>query len=215
MSRHHVTLPVEIVYPGIGPVSFVASPRARRISIRIRADGGIRVAVPRNTSLRRAEKFVAEKRDWIAKQLRLGEESRRATAELVSRKRFFDINREAERLYRRLTELAGKHGFIFNRVTIRNQKTRWGSCSAKNNLSLNIKLALLPEKLIDLVLLHELVHTEIKNHGPEFYRRLTGIMPDCRNLDRELKGYSPLLLTPLPPPPPDTQDNAPDNAERF
>ena len=206
MPKRRVTLPLEIVYPDIGPVSFVASQRARRINIRIRADGSIRVAVPRNASLRQAEKFVVEKRDWIARQLRMGEERRRATAELVSRNQGFDSDRETERIRQRLAELAEEHGFSCNRVTIRNQKTRWGSCSANNNISLNLKLALLPARLMDLVLLHELVHTEIKNHGPEFYRRLTGIMPDCRGLDRELKSYSPLLLTSLPQTPPVNPD---------
>jgi predicted metal-dependent hydrolase len=82
-------------------------------------------------------------------------------------------------------------------VTIRNQKTRWGSCSAKNNLSLNIKLALLPDELRDLILVHELVHTRIKNHGPDFWRELKSIYPDARKLDRQVNRLGGLLRIPL------------------
>jgi predicted metal-dependent hydrolase len=81
-------------------------------------------------------------------------------------------------------------------VTLRNQKTRWGSCSAGNNLSLNLKLALLDDELLDLVLVHELLHTEIKNHGPEFKQKMAQLIPDAARLDRRLKEFSGLLRTP-------------------
>ncbi|MEA3348593.1 MAG: M48 family metallopeptidase, partial [Pseudomonadota bacterium] len=80
---------------------------------------------------------------------------------------------------------------------IRNQKTRWGSCSAKNNISLNIKLALLPDQLRDLVLVHELIHTKIKNHGPNFWQKLEKIYPQARKLDQQVNNHSGLLRLPL------------------
>ncbi len=72
----------------------------------------------------------------------------------------------------RLNELALKHGFQVNKTTIRNNKRNWGSCSSKNNISLNLQMMKLPDELIDYILLHELVHTKIKNHGPQFWARL-------------------------------------------
>jgi hypothetical protein len=72
----------------------------------------------------------------------------------------------------RLDELAELHDFRFNKVSIRNQKTKWGSCSARNNISLNMNLARLPAELTDYVILHELVHTRIKNHSKEFWGEL-------------------------------------------
>lgn len=91
----------------------------------------------------------------------------------------------------RLSQLAARHGFKFGRVTIRNQQSRWGSCSSRNNINLNLHLIRLPDPLIDYVLLHELAHTVEKNHGPGFWKLLnqhTG--GRARALDRELKQYS-------------------------
>jgi predicted metal-dependent hydrolase len=67
----------------------------------------------------------------------------------------------------------------------------------KNNLSLNIKLALLPDELRDFILVHELVHTEIKNHGPDFWRKLESIYPEARQLDRQINRLGGLLRVPL------------------
>jgi predicted metal-dependent hydrolase len=68
--------------------------------------------------------------------------------------------------------LAKQHEFTYNMVSIRNQRTRWGSCSCKGNISLNIKLVALPPELFDYVILHELVHTRIHNHSKKFWKEL-------------------------------------------
>jgi predicted metal-dependent hydrolase len=94
----------------------------------------------------------------------------------------------------RLAHLAALHGFTYNRVSVRGQKTRWGSCSHKNNISLNRMLVHLPEALVDYILLHELVHTRIKNHGRLFWEALTQCLPNARSLDRELNQYWMLLV---------------------
>ena len=72
----------------------------------------------------------------------------------------------------RLKELAENYQFKYNKVTIRNNKRNWGSCSSKNNISLNLQMMKLPDELIDYILLNELVHTEIKNHSPMFLFKL-------------------------------------------
>ena len=89
----------------------------------------------------------------------------------------------------RIIELAEYHGFNFNKITIRNQKTRWGSCSAKNNISLNIQLVRLPEKLVDYVILHELVHTLVKNHSNKFWKTLDLYIENSKKIDKDLKKY--------------------------
>lgn len=91
----------------------------------------------------------------------------------------------------RLTELAQNHGFQFNRLTIRNNKRNWGSCSARNNISLNLQMMKLPDELIDYILLHELVHTRIKHHGPQFWAKLdelTGLR--ARELSKQVRKFS-------------------------
>ena len=94
----------------------------------------------------------------------------------------------------RVERLATEHGFRYTGLTFRNAVSRWGSCSARNTLSLSINLLLLPDHLIDYVILHELCHTREKNHGPGFHallERVTGGLH--RLLNRELKGYTPKL----------------------
>jgi predicted metal-dependent hydrolase len=91
----------------------------------------------------------------------------------------------------RLSWLANRYGFRYNKVTVRNNRTNWGSCSSANNISLNLNLMKLPDALIDYILLHELTHTVVKNHGSGFYQvlnKLTG--GKARELAREIKKYA-------------------------
>ena len=93
-------------------------------------------------------------------------------------------------LPKRVDELAKKHNFNYQKLAIKNTKTRWGSCSFKNNINLSLHLMRLREELIDYVILHELVHTKVKNHSIEFWTTLDIYCPNSKNLDRELKKYS-------------------------
>jgi len=93
-------------------------------------------------------------------------------------------------LTRRLQQLAKNHGFSYNRVFIRNQKTRWGSCSSKNNISLNMKLVKLPDELIDYVILHELVHTCKKDHSKAFWAEMDKLVGNGKKMAAQLKNYS-------------------------
>jgi predicted metal-dependent hydrolase len=95
----------------------------------------------------------------------------------------------------RLSELAQNHGFQFNRLTIRNNKRNWGSCSARNNISLNLQMMKLPDELIEYILLHELVHTRIKNHGPHFWQKLDEITNfRARELSKQVRKFSTYTL---------------------
>lgn len=83
--------------------------------------------------------------------------------------------------------LAQQHGFGIGRITIRNQRSRWGSCSARANISLNARLLLCSPAACRYVLLHELVHTEHLDHSPAFWRRLAELVPDHRDCSAELR----------------------------
>ena len=106
------------------------------------------------------------------------------------------IDREEarENLEKRLSELAEQHNFRYNRVSIRSQRTRWGSCSSKDNISLNMKLLHLPQQLIDYILLHELVHTRVKNHSKDFWNELETVVPNARTVDEQLREYQYCLF---------------------
>ncbi|AKQ47759.1 hypothetical protein TH63_15375 [Rufibacter radiotolerans] len=94
-----------------------------------------------------------------------------------------------EHLPQRVAFFARQFGFSYQQVTIKNAKTRWGSCSATNNINLNLHLMRLPAHLSDYVILHELAHTVEKNHGPRFWALLDKISGDAKGLDKQLKAY--------------------------
>ena len=104
------------------------------------------------------------------------------------------VNEAKENIRARLMELSEKHKYKYNKVFIREQKTRWGSCSVKNNINLNIKLVLLPSRLMDYVILHELVHTKHKNHSPLFWTELDNLTGSAKVLNKQLKSYGIGLL---------------------
>jgi predicted metal-dependent hydrolase len=89
----------------------------------------------------------------------------------------------------RVRELAAKHGFQFNRISIRNNRSRWGSCSAGNSINLNLHLMRLPDELIDYVLVHELVHTRHRNHSRQFWEMLESCLPGAGGMSRKLKNF--------------------------
>ncbi len=89
----------------------------------------------------------------------------------------------------RLAYLANEHGFEYNKVFIKNHKSRWGSCSAKNNINLNLHLMRLPDELIDYVIMHELVHTKIKNHSREYWTLLENICGDVKEYKKRIRNY--------------------------
>jgi len=107
-----------------------------------------------------------------------------------------ELDREDARkiLNQRLSELAAENDFEYNRVFIRSQKTRWGSCSSKNNINLNMNLLHLPSELVDYVLLHELTHTKVKDHSPNFWDELETVCPDAKKKRRRLKKYGYCLI---------------------
>lgn len=101
------------------------------------------------------------------------------------------LRREANYyLPKRLDELAKKNGFTYKTVRIKNTSSRWGSCSHDNNINLNLHLLRLPEELSDMVILHELCHTKIKNHSQDFWNLLEKHCPNLLEKRRKLKNYS-------------------------
>jgi len=111
--------------------------------------------------------------------------------QLIIREEIEKILRKEAKKYlpNRVEYFAKKHQFNYNKVRVKNSKTRWGSCSAINNINLNLHLMRLPNELIDYVVLHELAHTKIKNHQKEFWDLLDNISGDAKGLDKELKKY--------------------------
>jgi len=133
----------------VGQILFEHSNRARYISISVKPFKGLRVAVPYGISFNKAKQFVQSKRNWMKKHLYKMRQVEKEHE--VFSKHSTEINRAGARkkLVNKLNELSEQHGFSYNNVVMKNQKTRWGSCSSKNNINLNIKLVRLPDEMID------------------------------------------------------------------
>lgn len=173
---------------GIGPVLIERSLRAKHISIGLRPFKGVRIAVPLGISLKKAEQLAHDRSGWIKKHhSKMKEHEKRINNQPPD----VPLN-EAKKILGDLVEkYAHEHGFQYNRVSVKSMKSRWGSCSAKKNVNLNVKILRLPHKLRDYVILHELVHTEHLNHSPLFWTRLSDLcgIDDAKTLNRELKRF--------------------------
>ena len=104
------------------------------------------------------------------------------------------LRKEAEHLLPgRLEELASTNNFSFSKVTIKQLKSRWGSCDNQQAIVLNLYLMQLPWECIDYVLLHELTHTKIMKHGPEFWAAMRPLVPDLARIRKVMRGFQPVL----------------------
>jgi hypothetical protein len=179
---------------GVGDVLVEHSTRARRVSISVRP-GSVRVAVPLGVALAHGQKFTLSKKEWIkshSDRMKLIAKFRSETA--CNLPLIIDFAAARNKIVTRLDELSKQFCLPYAGVTVRNQKTRWGSCSIRDTISLNINLARLPEGLMDYVIIHELLHTKIRGHGNEFWQRLDMLVSDARGLRGELRKYSLALM---------------------
>jgi predicted metal-dependent hydrolase len=104
------------------------------------------------------------------------------------------LRRQAETLLpRRLADLASKHNFSHRKVTIKQMKSRWGSCDSHSNIVLNLFLMQLPWDCIDYVLLHELTHTKVMKHGPVFWQAMAEVLPNVAEMRKRMRGHHPIL----------------------
>jgi predicted metal-dependent hydrolase len=119
----------------------------------------------------------------------------KAVQDLIRRAITETLRREArEYLVPRVSQLAVKYGFTYNRVTVKNLKSRWGSCSSLNNINLNIHLMRLPDRLSDYVILHELTHTRHHNHSKAFWDELAKYVAEPSKVARELRKFRTDIL---------------------
>ena len=183
-------------HPRLGPVTLSQTRRARRIAICVRASGAVRVSFPCGVSQRRAQAFVEEKIEWIERtRERLAARRADPVPELAPEERKMRIEalRRAAKadLPERIARIAAQTGLRYGKMTVRASRTKWGSCTGRNDISLSLFLMKLPERLRDYVIVHELCHTVHHDHSPQFHalvdRRLGGRE---RELMRELRRYA-------------------------
>ena len=168
--------------------TLMVSKRARRMRLAVYCDGSFVVTAPAAMDTNLIEQFIIRKSQWIIDKI---EYFKSASANILpkSTKRDYLASRGValSLAKERIERFNRIYRFKFNQINIKNQKTRWGSCSRKGNLNFNYKIIHLPEKLADYIVVHELCHLKEFNHSQKFWNLVAKVMPDYLELRSELK----------------------------
>ena len=168
--------------------------RRKTLSLEIRPDGTLLVRAPARMPKREIDSFLLSKADWIEKHLPKVPLLPQFTPEEIAA-----FSREtANLLPKKVAHYASALGVSYGRITIRCQKTRWGSCSSRGNLSFHCLLSQMPETVFDYVVVHELCHRKHMNHSPQFWGEVAAILPDYKASRDWLKAEGTALLSRIP-----------------
>ena len=172
--------------------------RRRSIGLEVRPDGSVILRVPNRLPKRDALAFLQTKEAWLRKCLDQVEEresfAEAAGLEPLTEDELSALTKAARAYFtEKCAWLAPVVGVDYGRISIRHQKTRWGSCSTKGNLNFNCLLMLAPEDVRDYVVVHELCHRKEMNHSNAFWAEVARVVPDYREKERWLKENGPLL----------------------
>ncbi len=175
----------------------------RSISIQITKDERVLIRAPYHLSQKEINEVVQDKADWIARHLEklrreaaVTQQHRELTPEEIAK-----LKQEAVRyIPDKVAYYAHRMQVTYGRITMRHQKTRWGSCSSKGNLNFNCLLMQAPEEVLDYVIVHELCHRKQMNHSKEFWEEVAKVLPDYQERKQWLKIHgSELNFVPLHP----------------
>ncbi|MBT4277184.1 M48 family metallopeptidase [Candidatus Falkowbacteria bacterium] len=159
----------------------------KNLRIAVYRSGEVVVSVPWWASLKRAENFVVEKADWILGKIK----KRKGKAGLLFKRDRQEYLRLKKSAFEFIEESLEKYNKIYNleykRISIRDQRTRWGSCSSKKNLNFNYKIILLPKRYADYIIVHELCHLQEFNHSRDFWSLVSVAIPEYKKIVKELR----------------------------
>ena len=169
--------------------------RAKRVSITVRPDGSVFVSKPRWASEREVEGFVARSAAWIARAKARFEGLPKTSRIETSRKEYKRYKQAAlDFVERRIRHFNAHYHLHYRKLFIRNQKSRWGSCSHIGNLAFNYRLLFLPQHLADYIIVHELCHLRHMNHSRAFWAAVAETIPDHLACRKELRKLERALL---------------------
>lgn len=161
--------------------------KRRTMALHVSEDGTITVRAPYRTNALTADAFVEGHREWILSRIAEYDRIRSLRPDYTDQERKEGRERAKRLLKERCRFFAERMGVSYGTITVREQKTRWGSCSAKGNLNFNWKLVLMPEEILDYLVVHELAHRVEMNHSPAFWRVVERELPDYRERRAWLK----------------------------
>ena len=166
----------------------------KTVALQVLPDGTLLVRSPKHMTDAAIRSFVESKRHWIQKHRQSKQQLPKFTPQQLKA-----MGEDAARIISaRVSYFAPLLGVTYNRITIRTQRTRWGSCSGKGNLNFNRLLALAPGSVLDYVVVHELCHLREMNHSPRFWALVESILPDYKQSKKWLKENGNALLSQLP-----------------
>ncbi|WP_296117701.1 M48 family metallopeptidase [uncultured Eubacterium sp.] len=165
----------------------------KTIGLQVKEDGEVLLRIPNRLSARALQDFLNREQSWIwqkAEQMQSRIKQREATgATPVGQLSREELEKIKEKIGSRVRYYGKIMGVTVGRITIRNQKTRWGSCSSKGNLNFNYQLYYLPDELLDYVVIHELVHRRHMNHSADFWAEVEKYCPDYKIYRKQLNEY--------------------------
>ena len=166
--------------------------KRKSLALQVKGDGTV-VRAPLRLSEDKIDRFVREHLDWIEKQKDRIQELSGKRHVITEQERADGIQKALKIFPERTAFFAERMGVDYGRITVREQKTRWGSCSQKGNLNFNWKLVLMPQELLDYVVVHELAHRKEMNHSARFWAIVEQELPDYQKRRNELKKMGQLL----------------------
>lgn len=177
--------------PDLSAIRIIRSSR-RTLSLQVKNDGQVIVRAPKHVTLQEIAAFVRKNSAWLHKHLeKVRKEKELNAASPVQPLTMEDIQKLADEALRvipgRVAHFAPLVGVTYGRITVRNQRTRWGSCSSKGNLNFNCLLMLAPPGILDYVVVHELCHRKVMNHSPKFWAEVAKVMPDYKERQKWLR----------------------------
>ncbi len=153
----------------------------------VACDASVTLTLPRGMDFCVAEKFLQKKLNWVVKALEKFKLISHRILPKSSRREYLHYKQQAFKLAVAKVQALNQHyGFEYKHIRIRNQKTRWGSCSRKGNLNFNYKIVFLPEDQLNYLVVHELCHLKEFNHSPAFWRLVAETIPNYRHLRKLL-----------------------------
>lgn len=165
----------------------------KSLGMEVRPDGTVLARIPARLSDRELKAFIEKQQDWILKKV--DQVKKRADARTKIKVPSVDALSDAEiqkikdKIADRVKYYCAVMQVTVGRITIRNQKTRWGSCSSAGNVNFNYRLYYLPDELLDYVVVHELAHRRHMDHSKEFWSEVARYCPDYRARRKQLKEY--------------------------
>lgn len=158
---------------------------------------GLVIKAPHAATDEQIAQVVKEKADWIAQHKAMIEEALRGRAP-IEKLTMEEIRELADKALKVIPERVAYYaplvGVTYTRITVRNQRTRWGSCSSQGGLNFNCLLMLMPPEVMDSVIVHELCHRKEPNHSERFYAEVLRVFPDYRKCEKWLKENGPALM---------------------